>query len=96
MTFVFVGIFALLAIPMAVSHITGQINLASIAPQALRVAGRLPDEDARPRLVTKDQPVLADINQPPLNGVQHHGAALAVKGYLGPHLGDPHRVDLDR
>ena len=37
---VFVGIFALLAIPMAVSHITGQINLASIAPQALRVAGK--------------------------------------------------------
>lgn len=32
---VFVGIFALMAIPNAVTHITGQISLASIAPQAL-------------------------------------------------------------
>ena len=37
---VFVGIFALMAIPNAVTHITGQISLASIAPQALRVAGK--------------------------------------------------------
>lgn len=37
---VFVGIFALIAIPSAVTHITGQINLASIAPQALRIAGK--------------------------------------------------------
>jgi len=37
---VFVGIFALMAIPNAVTHVTGQISLASIAPQALRVAGK--------------------------------------------------------
>lgn len=37
---VFVGIFALMAIPMAVTHVTGQINLGTIAPQALRVAGK--------------------------------------------------------
>jgi type IV secretory pathway VirB6-like protein len=37
---VFVGIFALMAIPNAVTHITGQISMASIAPQALRVAGK--------------------------------------------------------
>ena len=37
---VLVGIFALLAIPNAVTHITGQISLAGIAPQALRVAGK--------------------------------------------------------
>jgi hypothetical protein len=37
---VFVGIFALMAIPNAVTHITGQISLATIAPQALRVAGK--------------------------------------------------------
>lgn len=37
---VFVGIFALKSIPMAVAHVTGQINLASIAPEALRVAGK--------------------------------------------------------
>jgi len=36
----FVGIFALMAIPNAVTHITGQISLAGIAPQALRVAGK--------------------------------------------------------
>jgi type IV secretion system protein VirB6 len=35
---VFVGIFALKSIPNAVTHITGQISLASFAPQALRVA----------------------------------------------------------
>jgi hypothetical protein len=29
-----------MAIPNAVTHITGQISLASIAPQALRVAGK--------------------------------------------------------
>jgi type IV secretion system protein VirB6 len=29
-----------MAIPTAVTHITGQISLASIAPQALRVAGK--------------------------------------------------------
>jgi len=37
---VFVGIFALMAIPNAVTHITGQISLASFAPQALRIAGK--------------------------------------------------------
>lgn len=37
---VFVGIFALMAIPMAVTHITGQINLGTVAPQALRIAGK--------------------------------------------------------
>lgn len=37
---VFVGKFALLAIPMAVTHLTGQINLANVTPQALRVAGK--------------------------------------------------------
>ena len=37
---VFVGIFALMATPNAVTHITGQISLAGIAPQALRVAGK--------------------------------------------------------
>ena len=37
---VFVGIFALKSVPMAVTHITGQINLAGIAPQALRIAGK--------------------------------------------------------
>ncbi|MFV2034215.1 MAG: type IV secretion system protein [Halocynthiibacter sp.] len=35
---VFVGIFALKAIPQAVSNLTGQFNLASVAPEALRVA----------------------------------------------------------
>jgi type IV secretory pathway VirB6-like protein len=34
---IFVGIFALKSIPQAVSNITGQFNLASISPQALRV-----------------------------------------------------------
>jgi type IV secretion system protein VirB6 len=37
---VFVGIFALMAIPSAVTHVTGQMNLASFAPQALRIAGK--------------------------------------------------------
>lgn len=37
---VFVGIFALMAIPAAVTHVTGQMNLASFAPQALRIAGK--------------------------------------------------------
>lgn len=37
---VFVGIFALRSIPQAVAHITGQINLAGIAPQALQVASK--------------------------------------------------------
>lgn len=37
---VFVGIFALKSIPMAVAHVTGQINLASFAPEALRIAGK--------------------------------------------------------
>jgi type IV secretion system protein VirB6 len=37
---VFVGIFALMAIPNAVTHITGQISLAGFAPQALRIAGK--------------------------------------------------------
>ena len=37
---VFVGIFALKSIPQAVAHVTGQINLATFAPQALRVASR--------------------------------------------------------
>ena len=35
----FVGIFALLAIPTAASHITGSFNLANFAPEALRVVG---------------------------------------------------------
>lgn len=37
---VFVGIFALKSIPQAVAHVTGQINLATFAPEALRVAGK--------------------------------------------------------
>jgi type IV secretory pathway VirB6-like protein len=37
---VFVGIFALMSIPNAVTHITGQISLAGFAPQALRIAGK--------------------------------------------------------
>lgn len=37
---VFVGIFALKSIPQAVSHVTGQINLGSFAPEALRIAGK--------------------------------------------------------
>jgi hypothetical protein len=37
---VFVGIFALMSIPMAVTHITGQISLAGIAPKALRIVGK--------------------------------------------------------
>ncbi|NBZ89206.1 type IV secretion system protein [Stagnihabitans tardus] len=37
---VFVGIFALMAVPNAVTHITGQISLGTIAPQALRIAGK--------------------------------------------------------
>lgn len=36
----FVGIFALLSIPTAASHITGTFHLASFAPQALRVVSR--------------------------------------------------------
>ena len=36
---VFVGIFALKDIPQAVSNLTGQFNLASVAPEALRIAG---------------------------------------------------------
>lgn len=34
---IFVGIFALKSIPQAISNITGQFNLAGIAPDALRV-----------------------------------------------------------
>ena len=37
---VFVGIFALKAIPTAASHITGQFRLASISPQPIRAATR--------------------------------------------------------
>lgn len=36
---IFVGIFALKSIPQAVANITGQFNLASVTPQALRVVG---------------------------------------------------------
>lgn len=36
----FVGFFALRTIPQAVANITGQVNLASFAPQALRVVGK--------------------------------------------------------
>ncbi|MDS9469669.1 type IV secretion system protein [Paracoccus sp. MBLB3053] len=39
MVVVFVGIFALMKIPEAANHITGQMNLASIAPEAMRLAG---------------------------------------------------------
>lgn len=38
MVVVFVGIFALMKIPEAANHITGQMNLASIAPEAMRLA----------------------------------------------------------
>lgn len=37
---IFVGIFALKSIPQVASNITGQLNLAGIAPEALRVAAR--------------------------------------------------------
>ena len=36
----FVGIFALLAIPTAASHITGSFNLANFAPEALRLVAK--------------------------------------------------------
>jgi type IV secretion system protein VirB6 len=36
----FVGIFALFAIPTSVANITGQINLANFAPEALRAVGK--------------------------------------------------------
>ncbi|MDS9470245.1 type IV secretion system protein [Paracoccus sp. MBLB3053] len=39
MVVVFVGVFALMKIPEAANHITGQMNLASIAPEAMRLAG---------------------------------------------------------
>lgn len=48
----FVGIFALLAIPTAASHITGSFNLANFAPEALRVVatpGKMLGRYAAPR-----------------------------------------------